>query len=82
MVCVCRKHLSSPRCRSELIDSALVVIVPGQKCMKKERKKKKIIVYYIYIYLRVVIVISKLTFIRNILPTDTLNIEDKANIIS
>ena len=26
-----RKRLSSPRCRSELIDSAWVVIVPGQK---------------------------------------------------
>ena len=25
---MCRKRLSSPRCRSELIDSALVVIVP------------------------------------------------------
>ena len=32
---MCRKHLSSPRCRSELIDSAWVVIVPGQKCIKK-----------------------------------------------
>ena len=30
-----RKRLSSPRCRSELIDSAWVVIVPGQKCIKK-----------------------------------------------
>ena len=29
--CVCRKRLSSPRCRSELIDSAWVFIVPGQK---------------------------------------------------
>ena len=28
---MCRKRLSSPRCRSELIDSAWVVIVPGQK---------------------------------------------------
>ena len=26
----CRKRLSSPRCRSELIDSTWVVIVPGQ----------------------------------------------------
>ena len=34
--CVCRKRLSSPRCRSELIDSAWVVIVPGQKCIKKK----------------------------------------------
>ena len=33
--CVCRKRQSSPRCRSELIDSAWVVIVPGQKCIKK-----------------------------------------------
>ena len=32
---MCRKRLSSPRCRSELIDSAWVVIVPGQKCIKK-----------------------------------------------
>ena len=32
---VCRKRLSIPRCRSELIDSAWVVIVPGQKCIKK-----------------------------------------------
>ena len=30
-----RKRLSSPRCRSELIDSAWVVIVPGQKSIKK-----------------------------------------------
>ena len=29
--CVYRKRLSSPRCRSELIDSAWVVIVPGRK---------------------------------------------------
>ena len=29
-----RKRLSGPRCRSELIDSAWVVIVPGQKCIK------------------------------------------------
>ena len=35
MLCVCRKRLSSPCCRSELIDSAWVVIVPGQKCIKK-----------------------------------------------
>ena len=32
---MCRKRLSSPRCRFELIDSALVVIVPGQKYIKK-----------------------------------------------
>ena len=32
--CVCRKRLFRPRCRSELIDSAWVVIVPGQKCIK------------------------------------------------
>ena len=33
---MCRKCLSSLRCRSELIDSAWVVIVPGQeKCIKK-----------------------------------------------
>ena len=31
---MCRKRLSSPRCRSELIDSVWVVIVPGQKCIK------------------------------------------------
>ena len=36
---MCRKHLSSPRCRSELIDSAWVVIVPGQKCIKKIEEK-------------------------------------------
>ena len=30
---MCRKYQSSPRCRSELIDSAWVVIVPGQKCI-------------------------------------------------
>ena len=29
--CVCRKSLSSPRYRSELVDSAWVAIVPGQK---------------------------------------------------
>ena len=32
---MCRKRLSTPRCRSELIDSAWVVIVPGQKCIGK-----------------------------------------------
>ena len=32
---VCVVNVSSPRCRSELIDSAWVVIVPGQKCIKK-----------------------------------------------
>ena len=36
---MCRKCLSSPRGRSELIDSAWVVIVPGQKCIKKIYKK-------------------------------------------
>ena len=35
---MCRKRLSSPRCRSELIVSAWVVIVPGQKCKKKKKK--------------------------------------------
>ena len=32
---VCRKRLSNPRCRSELIDSAWVVFVSGQKSIKK-----------------------------------------------
>ena len=32
---MCRKRLSSPCCRSELIGSAWVAIVPGQKCIKK-----------------------------------------------
>ena len=36
---MCCKRLSSPRCRSELIDSAWVVIVPGQKYIKKQQKK-------------------------------------------
>ena len=36
---VCRKRLSSQRCKSELIDSAWVVIVPGQKCINKYIKK-------------------------------------------
>ena len=35
---MCRKRLSSPRCRSELIDSAWVVIVLGQKCIQKTHK--------------------------------------------
>ena len=38
MLCVCRKRLSSPRCRS-VIDAAWVVIVPGQKCIKNNNKK-------------------------------------------
>ena len=42
-----RKCLSSPRCRSELIDSAWVVISPGQKCIKKNIKKNKKIKKYI-----------------------------------
>ena len=37
---MCRKRLSSPRCRYELIDSAWVVIVPGQKCINKKTKKQ------------------------------------------
>ena len=36
VVCVVKRK-SSPRCRSELIDSAWVVIVPGQKCIKKKK---------------------------------------------
>ena len=32
---VCRKHLSSPHCRSELIGSVWGVTVPGRKCIKK-----------------------------------------------
>ena len=32
---VCRKRLSSSRCRSELIKTAWVVIVPGQKMHKQ-----------------------------------------------
>ena len=38
--CVCRKRLSSPRCRSELIDSAWVVIVPGQKYINNKKKER------------------------------------------
>ena len=38
---MCHKCLSSPCCRSELIDSAWVVIVPGQKCIKKQTNKKQ-----------------------------------------
>ena len=34
---MCCRCVSSPRCRSELIDSAWVVNVPGQKCTKKTR---------------------------------------------
>ena len=37
---MCRKRLFSPRCRSELIDSAWVVIVPGQKCINKKKEKR------------------------------------------
>ena len=37
---MCRKRLSSPRCRPELIDSAWVIIVPGQKCIKKNQLGK------------------------------------------
>ena len=39
--CMCRKRMSSPRCRSELIDPAWAVIVPGQKCIKNKKKRKK-----------------------------------------
>ena len=39
-VVVCRKRLSSPRCRSELIDSSWVVIVPWQKMHKNKNIKK------------------------------------------
>ena len=37
---MCRKRLSSQRCRSELIDSAWVVIVPGHKNALKKLKKR------------------------------------------
>ena len=40
VVVMCRKRLSSPRCRSELIDSAWVVNVPGQKCVKNINNNK------------------------------------------
>ena len=43
---MCRKRLSSPRCRSELIDSVWVVIVPEQKMHKKKKKKKLEIFLY------------------------------------
>ena len=36
---LCVSQTSDPRCRSELIDSVWVVIVPGQKCIKKQQKK-------------------------------------------
>ena len=39
---MCRKRLSSSRCRSELIDSAWVVIIPGQKCIKIVHRKQHI----------------------------------------
>ena len=43
---MCRKSLSSPRCRSELIDSAWVVIVPGQRCIKKTTTPRSIHVHH------------------------------------
>ena len=46
---MCRKRLSSPRCRSELIDSAWVVIVPGQKCINKKIKKNIYILFFLII---------------------------------
>ena len=49
---MCCKRLSSPRCRSEL-DSACVVLVPGQKCIYI----KKIIVPIVIPIVIVVIVI-------------------------
>ena len=39
VVCVVDVCPVSPRCRSELIDSAWVVILSGQKCIKKIQKK-------------------------------------------
>ena len=39
-VVVCRKPLPTPRCRSDLIDSAWVVIVPGQKCIEKKKEPR------------------------------------------
>ena len=49
--CVCRKRLSSPR-RSGLIDSAWVVIIPGQKCIKKlvSQKRGYAVNYAIVVY--------------------------------
>ena len=38
---VCRKRLFSLRCRSELIGSTWVVIVPGQKCINNKTKKRR-----------------------------------------
>ena len=40
---MCRKRLSSPRCRSELIDSAWLVNVPGQKCINKRSEPDDIL---------------------------------------
>ena len=48
MLCVCRKRLSSPRCRSELIDYAWVVIVPGQQCIKKAHSTVQLISLFNY----------------------------------
>ena len=40
VVCMCRKRLSSSRCRSELIDFAWVFFVTGEKCIKNNKIKK------------------------------------------
>ena len=37
---MCCNRLSSPCCRSELIDSAWVVILPGQKMHTKNKTKQ------------------------------------------
>ena len=44
VVCVVNVCPVSPRCRSELIDSAwVIIIVPGQKCIKKYIRRKIIL---------------------------------------
>ena len=45
---MCRKRQSSPRRRSELIDSAWVVIVSGQKCMKKVSIRFRMVLFLLY----------------------------------
>ena len=39
VVCAVNACPVSPRCRPELIDSAWVVMVPGQKCIQHEINK-------------------------------------------
>ena len=76
---VCRKRLPSPRCRSELIDSAWVGIVPRQIMHKKKLKISKTVDFHQLIKRN-----NYTTFktLRKFIKTQTKNLQVNRNIIA